>query len=164
MKFRYVVITVDDPNVTQSVPDTRSVCQSINNIEVRSKQVYVKRWKCLSRSVMSAFTLFLMFDATRWGVPISRCSRFIDMGESGKVSLKSLWQIKQEKDARQVWRWTLGKKTSLQLKCWQTTDGLARASYNVKRLRGLLCSPVWPYCVFINPVAWYWIFNRPCIF
>jgi hypothetical protein len=90
-----------DLKVTQPIPDTCSICQKINYIEVRKQtNVILSVWKCPPRSAMNVFTLFLMFDATRWIVPVSR-KRFtrrdtVDLsgtGESGNVSLNSFWQV-----------------------------------------------------------------------
>jgi hypothetical protein len=58
-------------------------------------------WKCSPRSAIHAFTIFVVFGAIRWRVPVSR-KRFtrrdtVDLfgtGESGNVSLNSFWQVK----------------------------------------------------------------------
>jgi hypothetical protein len=57
-----------DRKVTQPVLDTCAICQKINYIQIRKKQGYIKCWKCPPLSAMHAFTLCLMFDATRWRV------------------------------------------------------------------------------------------------
>jgi hypothetical protein len=41
-------------------------------------QCYIKCWKYLPRSAMHTFTLFLMFDATRWRVPAVTVNRSPD--------------------------------------------------------------------------------------
>jgi hypothetical protein len=38
----------------------------------KKKQCYIRYWKCPLRSAMHAFTLYLVFVATRWRVPVSR--------------------------------------------------------------------------------------------
>jgi hypothetical protein len=60
------------------------------------------------------------------------------------------------------------KKTPMHFDCWKPTHGLARADYNITW-------PAWDlvysqrYCVFINPIEFYWIttinkyFNMGCV-
>jgi hypothetical protein len=93
----------DDRKVTQPIPDTCSICQKSKlHLNRKTKaQCYIKCCKCPPRSAMHAFTLFLMFDATWWRVPVSR-KRFTRRDivglfgtvESGNVSLNSFWQVK----------------------------------------------------------------------
>jgi hypothetical protein len=85
--------------VKQPIPDTCYICQKTNCKEIK-KQSYIKCWKSLLRSAMHAFTLFLLFDATRWRVPVSRklftgrdIIDWFGIGESGNVSLNSFWQV-----------------------------------------------------------------------
>jgi hypothetical protein len=52
--------------VTQPIPDTKSKLHW-----TQKKKSNIKCWKCPPRSVMHAFTLFLMFEAARWRVPVS---------------------------------------------------------------------------------------------
>jgi hypothetical protein len=96
------VIIQGDWEVTQLILDTCSICQKINYIEIRKqKKSFIKCCECPPRSAIHAFTLFLVFDGTRWRVPVSR-KRFtrrdtVDLfgtGESGNVSLNSFWQVK----------------------------------------------------------------------
>jgi hypothetical protein len=55
-----------DQKVMQPILDTCSICQKINDTEIRKQiQYYNKCWKCALYSLMHAFTLFLMFDANR---------------------------------------------------------------------------------------------------
>jgi hypothetical protein len=131
----------------------------------QKKKRYIKCWKCPLRSAMHAFTLFLMLDANRWRVPVSR-KRFtrrdiVDLfgtGESGNVSLTHSGKLSKNEMPGSVRQWTLFalvKKTSLPFDCWKTTDGLARAGYN-------MTWPAWALvvtamCVFINPIELYWI-------
>jgi hypothetical protein len=70
-----------------------------------------------------------------------------------------------------VRQWTLialVKKTSLHFDCRKTTDGLARAGYNVTWPVWALEKSQW-YCAFINPIELYWIatinkfFNMGCV-
>jgi hypothetical protein len=66
-KFVTTLMNVQDGlKVTQPIPDTCSICQKINYVEIRKqKQCYIKCWKCPPRSAIHAFTLFLRFDATQ---------------------------------------------------------------------------------------------------
>jgi hypothetical protein len=127
---------------------------------------------------MHAFTLFLMFDVTRWRVPVSR-KRFtrrdiVDLfgtGESENVSPNSSGKLSKNEMPGNVRQWTfvaLVKNTSLHFDCWKTTDGLVRAGCKA------LVYPQWCF-VFINPIEFYWIattnkylmwvvtFRSPCI-
>jgi hypothetical protein len=49
--------------VMQPIPDTYSVCQKINFIEIGKQKK--KCWKCPPHSAMHGSALFLMFDATQ---------------------------------------------------------------------------------------------------
>jgi hypothetical protein len=156
---------------------TRFNRQTINYFEIwKQKKCYIKCCKCPPRSEMHASTLFFMFDANSWVVPVSR-KRFtrrdiIGMFGTGEnVSLNSFCQDKQERDAR--WCSTVNTRCSngkdiLALDCWKTTDGPARSGYNMVWPVWALAWSQW-YCVFVNPVEMYWTattkryFNVGCV-
>jgi hypothetical protein len=80
-------------------------------------------------------------------------------GESGMYPWTHSGKLSKNEMPGSVRQWTLValvKKTSLYFDCWKTTDGLARAGYN-------MTWPAWAlvqsqrYCVFINPIELYWI-------
>jgi hypothetical protein len=102
--------------------------------------MFLKCWKYPSLSVMYAFTLFLVFDATRWRVSVSQ-KRFtrrdiVDLfgtGESGNVFLNSFWQVRtrcqvvfDNEHSLHLW-----KRYPCTSTVWKTTDGLARAGCNM---------------------------------
>jgi hypothetical protein len=137
-----------DWKVMQTIPDTCSICQKINYIEIKKKQkkrCYIKCWKCPLHSVMHAITVFLMSDATRWRV--SACFLYHRNGSPDEILSIFLAQENQEMYPKtqsgklsknempsSVQQWTLVafvKKTSLHIDCLKTTDGLARAGYNM---------------------------------
>jgi hypothetical protein len=84
--------------VTQTNSDTCSICQKTNYIEIRKINDSVGN---VPLSAMHAFTVLLMFDASKGRVPLSR-KRFtrldsidlFDTGESENASLNSFWQVK----------------------------------------------------------------------
>jgi hypothetical protein len=112
---------------------------------------------------MHGFTPFIMFYATRWSV-----SAVIANGSTHEVLSIRLAQENREmypeshsgklgknEISGSVLQWTfveLTKNTTLHFDCWRTTDGLARAGYN-------LTWPAWAsvqsqrHLLFINPVA-----------
>jgi hypothetical protein len=146
----------------------------MNYIENRKREImlYSVLW------VPFAFTFFLTFDATRWRAAVSRkwfSSRdIVDLfgtEESRNASLNSFWQVRTRCQVAGVRHSTfvaLVKNKSLQFQCLKTTDGLARAGYN-------MTWPVWTfmqsqrYYVFINPFELHWIvtiskyFNMGCV-
>jgi hypothetical protein len=87
-----------DRKVTRPIPDTCSVCQEINYIEIKNKkQCYIKFWKCPLRSATPAFTFFPHVSCN----PVkSSCSdrkwftRRDTVDLFGTGELNSFWQVK----------------------------------------------------------------------
>jgi hypothetical protein len=109
---------------------------------------------------MHAFTLFLMFDATQWRVPMSQ-KRFtrrdtVDLFAQENREMypfSHFGKFRKNEMPGSVRQWTLValvRKTSLHFDCWKTTDGLERAGYNIYDLRGLLYSHSGIVCLLIQ--------------
>jgi hypothetical protein len=65
--YRHKIQIQNDRKVTQPIRDTFLFVKKYITLKSENKkQCYIKCWKCPPRSAMHTFTLFLMFDATRW--------------------------------------------------------------------------------------------------
>jgi hypothetical protein len=130
-----------DRKVTQPIPDTCFICKKINYIEIRKQcGIWVgKNIHRVQRCMHLLFSSCLMQPDEEFlchgnGLPdeiLSIClaqenREMYPWTHSGKLSKNEM--------SGSVRQWTLValvKKTSLHLDCWKTTDGLARAGYNM---------------------------------
>jgi hypothetical protein len=112
----------------------------LNYNEIRKQKTMLKCWKCPPRSAMHAITIFLMFDATRWRVSVSR-KRFT------RRDIVDLFGTEESGGSVRRWTLVLVKKTSLHFDSWGTTNGLARIWCD---LIGLLYSHSDTVCLLIQ--------------
>jgi hypothetical protein len=95
-------LTQIDRKVTQPIPDTTSICQRTNHIKIKNSVLLC--WKSPPCSIMHAFTLFLISEvknscSNRKSFTRRSTVYLFGTGESGNVTLNSLWPVKK-KDMR----------------------------------------------------------------
>jgi hypothetical protein len=170
-----------DGQVTLPIPDTCSICQKQITLksERKNKNLLLSVGNILrvQRCMHSLFPSYLMQPAEeirKWPEAVCQATNvdFFGTRESFNVFQNWFWQVKYKMSGSvRLWKLFV-KKTSLHINCLKTTDGLARAGYNVTwpawalvQSRRCVCLLIQSNCTELQPsrkiAIWItWLFTR----
>jgi hypothetical protein len=134
--FNYVInfVVQGDWKITLPIPDACSMCQKINYFKIRKQKQCFFVNACI-HSLPHVWCNPVKSSCVTETVHQTRYCRFVWYMRSSKCIPKThSGKLSKNEMPGSVRQWilvTLVKKTSLHFDCWKTTDGLARAGYNM---------------------------------